>query len=270
MGKPTFTSTPAASIWPDQIRGRRLELGSFKPAGDKNPPNAKILPVPAINSKVTNDNVSSQVSGEKKTGLTSVLTSSTRPSILKRSGSLPSVNNSGREVLSDPVAAANEMWAEKDAAERLNKTADSASKARQGEDKVRLCPEDEPSSTTLVVKAEVHDADQIRTVDETRSDEGVFTTARETQVPPENGTEERHPQNQMVIDLSEEEVQLGRKATDGSESKESTLVSDSLINQIENWQTTKVSEPMSYRSKTDAYDSEQESDKEKDSFGLYD
>ena len=253
--------------------------------GDENQAKLKIPPTAAPNF----NGVSSQVSGEKSNRLTSIAStrsvtqeSSTKPSILKRSSSLSLVNNSRREISSDPVAAANEMWAKEDAAEAQIEPAISTSRARQdegfklGDDKVHLRLKNGPSTialrgSSIVVRADIHEADKISKVtDETRSDEGVYTTAREAQVPSDDRKEERHPQNQEVIDLSEQEVHFGKKVTNGSESQESTLVSDSLINQIKSWQTTKVSEPMSYRTKTDTYDSEQESDKEKDSYDIYD
>lgn len=267
MGKPTYSSTPAANIWLDPNQGKQLDLGSFKPARDKNPVNAKILPDTI--SEITR-NVSSQASGEKYIGLTPVSSSSTRPSNLKRCGSLPSVSFGGRGLSFDPVATATDMWAEVDAAEKRSKTEDGASEAGRGEDSKRHSPANEPTSSRIIVKAEVHKADNAGTGDD------VFVTAQEAQAVPDVGTEEHNPQNNLIVDMSEDEVQLGKKVVEGSESKESTLVSDSLINSIGSWQKNKISDPMGYRCNTDAYgsDNEPENDGQRSDsdsrFGLFD
>ena len=72
-------------------------------------------------------------------------------------------------------------------------------------------------------------------------------------------------------------MHLGKKVVEGgSETKESTLVSDSLTNSIGSWQNAKISNPMEYRCNTDTYgsdnepdDDEQRSDRDSN-FGLFD
>ena len=263
MGRPTYSSTPAVTIGADPIRGKIPDLGTFKPARCKIPSNTN-TPT-AIIPKIT-ENISSQVSGEEHTGITPISSASTRSKSLRRCGSLPSVSFGRRGLSFDPVATATSMWAEVDA-ENQNKAEDGASEAGRGEDSIRH----EPNSCSVMVKAEIHRADNVGTGDDD------FVTAQEAQVPSNDGTEERHPQNYLIVDMSEKEVQLGKKVVEGgSETKESTMVSDSLVNSIESWQKAKISNPMGYRCNTDTYDSDNEPDddeqrSDRDSnFGLFD
>ena len=308
VGRPIFSSTPAASVRPGQIRGRRLEMGSFKPEEKTKQPQPEIIENNSQNQSADPNKPGTQL----KRGIARrppPLRPLVKPSILHfptsshstaAQSDYPSLvdKNKEKELSADPVAFASKMWAERDAKERqvspVSASVDPVSAAnarwaerdadkRQSDTRVHFVRDDSSKlkaikDNSVTVKAEIHRADDINKGDEEGEiNEGAYVTVPETEESLTVSVKDHHPQNQEIIDLSEQEVKFGKKTTGGLETSEDTEISNSLINQIASWQVTKISHPMEYRTKSnelsvsdsDKRDSE-DSDHESNTFGLYD
>ena len=166
----------------------------------------------------------------------------------------------------DPVSDANAMWSQYD------------SEQKQEAAKKRLREGEVAKSNMIQATAEIHHfgPDKRRDMDDDNPGE-TYTTASAFIEQSPGSVKDSHPQNQEVIDLSEQEVRFGKKNLVDAESMEDTVEEKPETDQ--KTLAAGISDPMKYRDRKDFSHSEsdndeQRSDASKESsdprFGLFD
>ena len=293
MGQPAYSSTPANNAAPE--RATNAIMNSFKPA--------------KVSSRIKHDGAKQQ--GKRQSDGTSLENNSSRAT-LRQAVRRPQVPPPGRAVVirppvlrldqqnladqhktllspqshqgsylssgenvrndlacslfkgaKDPVAVANALWHEVDS------TGGRDPNRPENNDAAEFS---HPNNCSLKVKAEIH-RHSVEENDPDGDNNGeVFTTVPAPVEQSVVSVKDQHAQEHEIIDLSEKEVMFGKVMSGNPEAQDDTINENPSI--MPTAAVAGISDPMGYRNKKVASDSESENDaKGSDSdsrFGLYD